>query len=64
MEEKTGAAKKERKDITKFSIKNEITYKNIPGVKIIYTRSTDVFVELHKRAEIAIKQCRYLYRFM
>ncbi|HOS83988.1 MAG TPA: N-acetylmuramoyl-L-alanine amidase [Bacteroidales bacterium] len=29
--------------------------KNIPSVKIIYTRSTDVFVELHKRAEIANK---------
>ena len=26
---------------------------NIPGVKVIYTRKTDTFVELHKRAEIA-----------
>jgi len=27
--------------------------KNIPGVQIIYTRKTDVFVELHRRAQIA-----------
>jgi N-acetylmuramoyl-L-alanine amidase len=26
---------------------------NIPGVQIIYTRKTDVFVELHRRAQIA-----------
>jgi len=26
---------------------------NLEGVKVIYTRKTDVFVELHKRAEIA-----------
>ena len=28
---------------------------NIPGVKVIYTRKTDVFIELFKRAEVANK---------
>lgn len=28
---------------------------NVPNVKVLYTRTSDVFVELHKRAEIANK---------
>ncbi|MCU0416289.1 MAG: N-acetylmuramoyl-L-alanine amidase [Cytophagaceae bacterium] len=30
-----------------------ILQENLPGVKVIYTRTTDVFVELHERAAIA-----------
>ena len=31
----------------------EYIEKNLPGVEVIYTRKTDVFVELYKRAQIA-----------
>lgn len=33
----------------------EYIQKNFPDVKVIYTRKTDVFLELHQRAEIANK---------
>ena len=32
-----------------------IIQKNLPGIKVVYTRSSDKFVELYKRAEIANK---------
>ena len=45
------------KDITlKIALKlGSYIQKNLKGVKVIYTRKTDVFVELFKRAEIANK---------
>ncbi len=45
------------KDITlKIALKlGNYIQKNLKGVKVIYTRKTDVFVELFKRAEIANK---------
>ncbi len=50
-------SKAKEKDITlAIALKTgELIEKYLPDVKVIYTRSTDVFVELHKRAEIANK---------
>ncbi len=49
------AAKKYEKDITlaiALKVGNYIT-KNVPGVKVIYTRDDDTFVKLFRRSEIA-----------
>ncbi len=52
-----GANKSYEKDVAlavalKFG---EYVQKNFPDVKVVYTRKTDVFLELHQRAEIANK---------
>lgn len=52
-----GAAKTREKDIAlQVALKlGEYISKNYPDVNVIYTRKTDVFIELHERAEIANK---------
>ncbi len=50
-----GYRKAKEKDIT-LSIAlrlGKLIEKNHPGIKVVYTRKTDVFVELHRRAAIA-----------
>ncbi len=49
--------KSKEKDLTlKLALKlGKYIEENIPDVKIIYTRKTDKFIELHKRSEIANK---------
>lgn len=49
------ASKVKEKDISlKLALKlGKMIEKNHSGVKVVYTRKTDVFVELHKRAAIA-----------
>lgn len=51
----SGAGKTREKDIAlSVALKlGEYISKNFPDVKVIYTRKTDVFLELHERAEIA-----------
>src|SRR5690554_2401176 len=51
-----GSKAKEKNITLALALKTgELIEKYLPDVKVIYTRSTDVFVELHKRAEIANK---------
>ena len=49
-----GAVSKEKNLTLKFALAfGKMVERNCPDVKVIYTRKTDVFVELYKRAEIA-----------
>lgn len=51
-----GAKTKEKDIALSIVLKlGELFRKNSPDIKIIYTRSTDVFIELHERARIANK---------
>lgn len=49
--------KSKEKDLTlKLALKlGKYIQENIPDIKVIYTRKTDKFIELHKRSEIANK---------
>ena len=49
-----GAISKEKNLTLKFALAfGQMVERNCPDVRVIYTRKTDVFVELYKRAEIA-----------
>ena len=49
-----GSRAKEKDIALAIALKlGEYIEKNIPGVKVIYTRKKDEFVELHERADIA-----------
>lgn len=49
-----GAISKEKNLTLKFALAfGRMVEKNCPGVKVVYTRKTDRFVELYRRAEIA-----------
>ena len=49
-----GAISKEKNLTLKFALAfGRMVERNCPDVKVIYTRKSDVFVELYKRAEIA-----------
>ncbi len=52
-----GSGKTREKDIAlQVALKlGEYISKNFPDVNVVYTRKTDVFIELHERAEIANK---------
>ncbi|HRK28374.1 MAG TPA: N-acetylmuramoyl-L-alanine amidase [Chitinophagales bacterium] len=52
----SGNAAKEKKIALSIALKlGEYITQNIPGVKVLYTREKDVFVELHERAAFANK---------
>ena len=49
-----GAISKEKNLTLKFALAfGQMVERNCPGVKVVYTRKTDRFVELYRRAEIA-----------
>ena len=49
-----GAISKEKNLTLKFALAfGRLVERNCPDVRVIYTRKTDVFVELYKRAEVA-----------
>ena len=49
-----GAISKEKNLTLKFALAfGKMVERNCPDVRVVYTRKTDVFVELYKRAEIA-----------
>ena len=52
-----GKGKVKEKDLTlRYALAfGRMVEQNCPGVKVIYTRKTDTFVELYRRAEIANK---------
>jgi len=53
----SGKTSKESKVALSIALElGRIIKENMPGVNVIYTRSTDVFVELHERAAIANKK--------
>ena len=51
-----GAIGREKDIVLNIALKTgKYIEQNVPGVKVIYTRKTDVFIPLHERAEIANK---------
>ena len=57
-----GNAKVKEKNLTlKFALAfGRLVENNCPDVKVVYTRKTDKFVELYKRADIANEDSRHI----